>query len=564
MLASALRGGTRSFLGAPGDIESLGRQGINYFGGNVDPETVMATSDDYHKLLPRVNPQEDPSAPPSTYDKIGESLDVKSLGKKGAAAMAPMLAGALRKGGRTDLTMGHATSLMDLLKRNDRNPSKIELPNELYNTSFGITKDKLIKFGTSDAVLVPKLGAFDPKTSPTVIHAFDGYTPRRSATQGHRVDEVQPELSDYRETKQQLNEGLPEFLQGMEPDFHAVKQRHEALFKALANKRLVDRFGKPFPKGGLMGELANEVPQIPELPKFGSGGLPQGTVATLSEHHSPLRNDSYGHRFHDFGTYEKYGAPRLSSKVDASDTYKEIGDFLYDRVKAGQIPTLHGTEQSDLLRMLAQQTPKTPGYDAGVTREAQRLSKALRNTHADYAELKAFGPVGLHSDNFAGILASPHNSKAWLKAAEKSANERGMQFGTWGKAPGTWQPGTNYDEWRAINDLHETNKFNMASQMQGQHSPQMSELLRQQGRAMPVAGPSNLRLTSEPYSEPAWVKSKAPVWASKNKPPDWKMHHSQLTDEEMAWVLDNDPDGALAQQIENSFTVPDGPGLTGK
>ena len=36
MMAAALRGGVKATLGAPGDLEGLGRMGINAMGGNVN------------------------------------------------------------------------------------------------------------------------------------------------------------------------------------------------------------------------------------------------------------------------------------------------------------------------------------------------------------------------------------------------------------------------------------------------------------------------------------------------------------------------------------------------
>lgn len=81
-LAAALRGATKSGLGLPGDLESLGRAGINYVGGEgtVNPETALPTSEDMGRHLPPLTPltpnyagSGDPSKP-STAERLGEFL----------------------------------------------------------------------------------------------------------------------------------------------------------------------------------------------------------------------------------------------------------------------------------------------------------------------------------------------------------------------------------------------------------------------------------------------------------------------------------------------------------
>jgi len=89
MLAATLRGATKATLGFPGDIEGLGRMGINALGGNVSPEPAMRTTEEWSKALP-------PLGTKNPYEDIGQFAPVNAVGPavkglKGAASIANAL-----------------------------------------------------------------------------------------------------------------------------------------------------------------------------------------------------------------------------------------------------------------------------------------------------------------------------------------------------------------------------------------------------------------------------------------------------------------------------------------
>ena len=56
MLASALRGSVSQGLGFPGDIEGLGRMGINALGGRVNPHPTLPNTERIGEMLPAMDP----------------------------------------------------------------------------------------------------------------------------------------------------------------------------------------------------------------------------------------------------------------------------------------------------------------------------------------------------------------------------------------------------------------------------------------------------------------------------------------------------------------------------
>lgn len=118
-------------------------------------------------------------------------------------------AGMLRLGGREDLIASHGTYLNALI-----DPVTKNLIPQLNNLSLAINRDKLVNpFG--NALLIPRAGKFDPRTSPSVLHVENAYTPR--AGQSLEVQAVQSGVTDPRE---------------------------------LARLRLRDKFGSRWPEGG--------------------------------------------------------------------------------------------------------------------------------------------------------------------------------------------------------------------------------------------------------------------------------------------------------------------------
>lgn len=142
----------------------------------------------------------------------------KSVASGGRAAQS----GVLRLGGREDLIASHHTALGRLLN------AEGELLPELSNLSLAITKDSLpqILGGNSNTtvVLVPRAGKFDPRTSPSVVHSRDAWTP-------HYADSITNAL---------------------------LRSNPEASTNMLAQARSADRYQTRWPAGGAGAEVASD------------------------------------------------------------------------------------------------------------------------------------------------------------------------------------------------------------------------------------------------------------------------------------------------------------------
>ena len=110
MLASALRGGVKATLGMPGDIERMGRMGINALGGSVDPQSALPSTEDWDKRLPPVNPMTGQNF--DQVEKMGEFLPLNAGGPiMRAAGKANSAVQALRQSAPAVTNMGRRTAL---------------------------------------------------------------------------------------------------------------------------------------------------------------------------------------------------------------------------------------------------------------------------------------------------------------------------------------------------------------------------------------------------------------------------------------------------------------------
>lgn len=113
MLASALRGGVKATLGMPGDIERMGRMGINALGGSVDPQSALPSTEDWDKRLPPVNPMTGQNF--DQVEKMGEFLPLNAGGPiMRAAGKANSAVQALRQSAPAVTNMGRRTALKGL------------------------------------------------------------------------------------------------------------------------------------------------------------------------------------------------------------------------------------------------------------------------------------------------------------------------------------------------------------------------------------------------------------------------------------------------------------------
>ena len=97
MLAAALRGGVKTTLGMPGDLEGLGRMGINAMGGSVDPNSVLPTTQDMDRHLPPLAPMTGGEQSWSPVQDLGGALPLGPSDLLKAGTVLPFL---LRNGGK--------------------------------------------------------------------------------------------------------------------------------------------------------------------------------------------------------------------------------------------------------------------------------------------------------------------------------------------------------------------------------------------------------------------------------------------------------------------------------
>jgi len=439
MGASTLRGGVASTLGVPGDIGEI----INKLRGKEDSHT-FPTTEDWKENLPATGVKGG-----DAYESVGEYANPLTPAKKlavvpgalEAASKAGLYAGALRK----DLLHSHATDASNLLGTAQGNSPTF--PRELYNLSLGITRNKPMDFSGNDTVLIPRFGAFDPKTSPSSLSAFDSFSPRHNQGTGERADEVTKRLRELKITHNVIGH---HFDKGEEPPFHLMQQNLdlENAIQDQMRQRLIDRHISRFPKGGQFQESAGKPPSIYSLPEYGRGGYGrQGLQIETPEADVNPHMLSYAKRFPSFKDYEKspYGALRLDPRTAGEKSeyiYDDVANFFRNneeeiRKAASRFPYLphkdsgnHGVAQNPQVGHILQELARgTRGErNEELEKQARELIRKLRTSKSDYGELKVFGPVGLHSDNFAGVLANKLMDPRTLKQLERGTKDRGLQF----------------------------------------------------------------------------------------------------------------------------------------
>lgn len=92
MLAAALRGGTKSTLGMPGDLETLARKGINLSeisGTPVSETSILPNTERMGQILPPLNPMTGQNF--DQVEKLGEFLPILAGSPKESANVAMAL-----------------------------------------------------------------------------------------------------------------------------------------------------------------------------------------------------------------------------------------------------------------------------------------------------------------------------------------------------------------------------------------------------------------------------------------------------------------------------------------
>jgi len=320
---------------------------------------------------------------------------------------------ALYKGGQPDLYLGHATNVNNTMVNG-------ELPQEFYNLSQSITKGAPPGFGGGDLKFIAGLGKFDPKTQPTVLSAFDNYTPRKDAGQGSRVDNL-------RDAFTQQGGALQDILDA-------------------AQARMADRFLPSFERGGAQLEGLGAQAVYKELPRYGQD--PSEVMTDSPMFRSKTMHDlSQGPRFQSFKHYEDspYGAKRLGGGTSQYEATRKADNVLDSADSDNYM--MSEAEKTQTLKDFASDSSNP------YQKAAQDAIKALRRTKSDYGELKSYGPTGINADNFAAILHDPNMSVGALRNLYKSAEKRGI--------PVYPQPIFDRDTTALIDWLHSGSKGDM-------------------------------------------------------------------------------------------------------
>ena len=355
------------------------------------------------------------------YKSLGDDIEFRhaprakiSIAPVSADTSTPLAAGFLASALRKDLIMAHNVRPRSLQVENGG------LPSELYNPSFGIGKDKVPAFGGETAILIPRPEKFDPKTSNTVLTALDSFSPRYRDAAGERVDALRSQIR-------------PDVAPNFQTSWNADLAKGRA-----ANDRLWDRFISINPMGGIGGEgmSGKVVPGIMELPKYGSGANPKLIAEALRRQTEalnridPLHRMSIGPRHQSYEAFNEspYGANRINSTSPKNrpmeSVYEDLNKFIDAHFSAE-----HDFTPRQKYKALVD-AAGAKGEAPEVRAEAQSIIRDLRTMHSAYGELKAFGPVGLNKENFAGIILPPTTSDADYKVAtalRESAKERGLR-----------------------------------------------------------------------------------------------------------------------------------------
>lgn len=219
LLRGLLRGLTSDVVGGPADIAeqivNLGLAGVGFAGnklGLLKPEQMPkllegspGTSEWFAKLAGnqgqggaydagRVIPAVAglaKAAAPSVANAVGKGLTL-SRGKQAQR-------GAIRAGGDPELFMQHSLDATAMEKLLTPNGSL-----ELYSPSIAITRGNKLFQDFGGVTLIPKVGAFDPATSPSTLFNRDAYTPRYGDYRGVAAG---PSLKPNSESVYRLMEG---------------------------------------------------------------------------------------------------------------------------------------------------------------------------------------------------------------------------------------------------------------------------------------------------------------------------------------------------------------------
>ena len=426
----ALRGLGRSLsadlLGMPvdaaTDVINLLRAGVGYVGHKtgllkeplslIDKKDAVGSSDWFAKGTPLAQKQGESEgsyelgrlapAIASLPTAVGAALAPERAAKTvQALRKAPKQAGALYPGGSDDLVAYHGTEL----GHGD------SFPRELVNPSFAISSRKpgsAVNGSYGNNFLIPKPQAIEPRETPTFIKAMDTYTPRKNAARANEFNRDpktaiytdQGAAEAYRQALVQRTKAGDDFSTANEAGLDAARRLY-------AQNRVTDRALPPLGGQYMEGMSINNVDPAE---------LVSDVLAMRTKPHevSDLGAPSFG-SLKEFAE-SPLGAGRLAKNLRDVDergftyTYalsKLLADKGLSSTSAHSANPNKNVDPAWLMENI--QTNKGKPLNPAEAQDLAMTLRDLRKTTLDnaptlYAEAKRYGSMGLHGDNFAGLI----------------------------------------------------------------------------------------------------------------------------------------------------------------
>lgn len=324
-----------------------------------------------------------------------------------AGAAIPAAVGMLRKGGDASLIPWHQTrgiSLLDALRGRG----------ELTSPSIGISREAIPdKFftGSGDAMLIPKVGAFDPGAYPATLFNRDAYTPRMGNYNSAQFLPGQREMAAARLADRdiggELLRGTESFTTGPNGVIGKLPVEYQDIRQALGG----DFHAIPVYDSPTFRNFASF-----ERSPRGAGLLQSGAEVHNTDYIQNAR-EAYKRAFPNLTPYERDSAMQavgqlleLQSKTKTPENMQKV----LDRIDA--LPGLF----PDLARMI--------DLDPNAVEKLQRFRGGLANSPSEYAELKVHGNTQISPEHFAGALIGldQHGISNIGKAVSAALIKRGI------------------------------------------------------------------------------------------------------------------------------------------
>lgn len=301
--------------------------------------------------------------------------------------------GALRPGGAEDLYLGHGTSPRNLM-------SAIRNKYALTSPSLGITKGKLPTGFSEGVLLVPRLGAFDPKTYPSVIFNRDAYTPRFTDIEnGTTRDRLRNRLET---SPRELRGTESNYTPGREPDLTDIVERMQSSSRA---------------------QTIYDSPIFKSFAEYEKS--PRGAALLSDERVGPWNTAELAEKSLDF-------LNPFIEKADPSTNLSQVAEALAFALRRKDMsPELAGEPVKGLLnrlpyalrdmrqysafderlpRLMEKSIERMPGFDSILAEGMAKYLEGLKKFPSEYGELKVLGDVQISPEHFAGAILSPHFS----------------------------------------------------------------------------------------------------------------------------------------------------------